>query len=725
MKIKNSLFTIVLSAGMFLHSQADEGMWVPMFFKNLIHADMQKMGLKLSADELYSINNSSLKDAIVGLSGGGAPNNFFCSAEIVSAEGLLLTNHHCAYDMLQKHSSVNLDYLTDGFWAMAREEELPNPGITASILVRMEDVSSIVLANITPDMSDADRSTAIRKSISKLKEEYGEEGKYDVAVKSFFAGNEYYMLIYETYRDVRLVGAPPSAIGKFGGDTDNWMWPRHTGDFAVLRIYTAADGSPADFAKDNIPLKPRHHLPVSIKGIEREDFAMIWGFPGNTQRYLTSYGVQYNVEHFQPIIVQLLGKKLEIMKEHMDADAKVKIQYASSYASIANSWKYFIGQTRGLKRLNVAGKKQKIEENFNLWLDQDEALKEKYGKVLSQMQQGYQLMQQEVSNMMTLNLGGLGSASALGISGSVSGLYALLEKDPKNLAALAEAVEELRSNLEDYYKDYDDVTDRHLFSAFMSEINKSLDGQWNPAFFDDVMRKFKGNFKAYADWAYTNSVFSNRQAFEKFLAKPSLKIIKRDPLYKAHQQLQELAMKAAGSFRAGQSMVARSERLWISALREMQPDKVFFPDANSTIRMTFGRVLDYYPADAIHFDYKTTLKGVMEKEDPSNEEFVVPSKLKELYQTKDFGQYSADGNLCVGFITNHDITGGNSGSGVTNGEGHLIGIAFDGNWEAMSGDIAFETDLQRTISVDIRYVLFIIDKFAGATHLINEMTIVK
>ncbi|MDP2424673.1 MAG: S46 family peptidase [Bacteroidales bacterium] len=725
MKIKSLVFTFILFTGLLTQIRADEGMWVPMFFKDLIYSDMQKMGLKLTADELYSINNASLKDAIVGLAGGGAPNSFFCSAEIVSPQGLLLTNHHCAYDMLQKHSSVELDYLTDGFWAMNREEELPNEGITATILVRMEDMTSIVLADITPEMSDTDRSAVIRKAINKLKEENSENGKYDVAVKSFFSGNEYYMLVYETYRDVRLVGAPPSAIGKFGGDTDNWMWPRHTGDFAVLRIYTAPDGSPAGYSKDNIPLKPKHHLPISIKGVECEDFAMIWGFPGNTQRYLTSYGVQYNIEHFQPLIVNLLGKRLEIMKEHMDADAKVKIQYASSYASIANSWKYFIGQTRGLKRLNVFEQKQEIEKDFNRWVSQDETRNEKYSKVLSQMQQGYQLMQQEALNMMTLNLGAMGSASALGISAGVSGIYAVLEKDPKNHEALKEAVGVLRPKLDDYYKDYDYNTDRNLFATFMHVLHKNLDGQWHPAFFGDVMKKFKGNFEAYADWVYANSVFSNRQALEKFLEKPTLKTIKRDPLFKARQQLQELAMKAAGGFRTGQGMVSKAEKLWVNALREMQPDKVFFPDANSTIRMTFGKVLDYYPADAVHYDYKTTLAGVMEKEDPSNEEFIVPSRLKELYQMKDFGQYGTDGNLYVGFITNHDITGGNSGSGVTNGDGHLIGIAFDGNWEAMSGDIAFETELQRTINVDIRYVLFVIDKYAGATHLINEMTIVR
>ncbi|HSW67791.1 MAG TPA: S46 family peptidase [Bacteroidales bacterium] len=725
MKRRFIVFTLALA--LFLTSQlrADEGMWIPMHIEKLNHAVMQNMGLRLTAEQIYSVNQASLKDAIVGLSAGGAPTGFFCTGEIVSSEGLVFTNHHCAYDMIQSHSTVEFDYLTEGFWAMSREEELPCEGITASILVRMEDVTEIVLAEVTPEMSEADRTAAIRKAMGKLREEHSQDGKYDVAVRSFFAGNEFYMLIYETFKDVRLVGAPPRSIGKFGGDTDNWMWPRHTGDFAVLRIYTAPDGSPATFSEENIPLKPRHYLPISIKGVERNDFTMIYGFPGRTQRYLTSYGVRYNVEHFQPLIVELLGKRLDVMKQHMDADPKVRIQYASDYSSLANVWKYFIGQTRGLKRLDIEARKQELEREFLAWVEQDQARVSLYGDILNQMQKGYQLMETDIMPTMVFNLGVLGSSAALQLATGAAGIYTVLDKEPKNTEALNEAINAMRGMLDDHFKNYDKELDQALFGKGLQIIGTKLGTEWHPAFLTNILRRQGGDFEQFAETAYEKSVFSNRAAIEKFLENPSMRTLKRDPLFVAQKQLREIAQKASGGISAGQGTIAAAERKWIAALREMQPDRVFYPDANSTLRFTYGQVLDYYPADAVHFDYKTTLSGVMEKEDPTNEEFIVIPRLRELYEAKDFGIYGTDGVMYVNFITNHDITGGNSGSPVINANGELVGIAFDGNWEAMSGDIAYETLLQRTISVDIRYVLFVIDKVAGASHLIEEMTIVR
>jgi hypothetical protein len=724
--MKRRLMTIALALAMVLNIQvrADEGMWVPMFFKEYIYSDMQEMGLKLTAEELYSINNTSLKDAIVGLSSGGAPEGFFCTAEIVSPNGLMFTNHHCAYRQIQSHSSVEFDYLTDGFWAMSYEEELPNEGVTASILLRMEDVSEIVFADVTDDMSDSDRQSAMRKAINKLKEENSEEGKYDVTVKPFYAGNEYYMLVYQTYRDVRLVGAPPSSIGKYGGDTDNWMWPRHTGDFTVLRIYTAPDGSPAEYAKENIPLEAAYHLPVSLKGVELEDFSMIWGFPGRTSRYLTSYGVEYNVEHFQPLIVNILERRLETMKKHMDRDPAVRIQYASTYSGLANGWKYYLGQTRGLKRLDVYGQKQEIEEEFAEWLANNPETNEKYGEVLSMLEQGYDLMAADVIPTMYLNLAGMGPAS-VGFASALTEMRTVLEKDRKNKEAIDEAAEKLRARAAGHYESMDYDTDVSIFANMMEMMFFNLPEPWRPAFFADVVINHGSDFYSYATEIYRNSIITTPEALEDFLDRPRLRDIDNDPLFIAQKQLRELAMKASGSFSIGQGMVSKAEKLWIAALREMHPEKVYFADANSTIRMTYGQVLDYYPADAVHYDYLTTLSGVMQKEDPGSEEFVVHPKLKELYESKDYGIYGNDGVMYVNFLTNHDITGGNSGSPVINAEGHLIGIAFDGNWEAMSGDIAFEPGLQRTISVDARYVLFIIDKFAGATHLIEEMTIIR
>lgn len=724
--MKKRLLSVALVFVMAINLQlrADEGMWVPMFFKDLIFSDMQKMGLRLSAEDLYSINSASMKDAVVGLSSGGAPEGFFCSAEIVSPNGLLFTNHHCAYGQIQKHSSVEFDYLTEGFWAMSYEEELPNEGLTASILVRMEDVTKTVLAEVTADMSDTDRQTAIRKAIKQLKDDNSEDGKYDVTVKPFYAGNEYYMLVYITYKDVRLVGAPPSSVGKFGGDTDNWMWPRHTGDFSVLRIYSAPDGSPAEYSKENIPLKAKHHFPISLKGVEREDFSMIWGFPGRTSRYLTSYGVNYNVEHFQPLLVKILGKRLETMKMHMDEDPAVRIQYASVYSSIANGWKYYIGQTRGLKRLDVYSEKLKIEEGFNKWIEQNPETKEKYGEVLARMKEGYELMEADILPAMYLNMAAM-SPSSMGFASALNEIRTVFDKDRKNQKAIDEAAEKLRERAQDHFKNMNYATDVSLFGVMMEMVYKNLPTTWHPTFFNEVIKKHGGNFNSYAADIYSKSIITTPAALDRFLAKPNLKSIDNDPLFQIQKQMRELAMKASGNIGKGQGIVGKAEKLWIAALREMNPDKVYFADANSTIRMTYGQVLDYYPADAVHYDYLTTLAGVMEKEDPANDEFIVHPKLKELFEKKDFGQYGKDGVLYVNFLTNHDITGGNSGSPVINADGHLIGIAFDGNWEAMSGDIAFEPELQRTINVDTRYVLFIIDKLAGAQRLIDEMTIIK
>ncbi len=724
--MKRRFFTIALTLLLAINFQlrADEGMWVPMFFKDLIFSDMQKMGLRLSAEDLYSINNASLKDAIVGLSSGSAPEGYFCSAEIVSPQGLLFTNHHCAYGQIQSHSSVDFDYLTDGFWANSFEEELPNEGLTASILVRMTDVTKEVLAEVTPEMSDSDRQAAIRKAVKQLKDDNSEDGKYDVTVKPFYAGNEYYMLVYITYRDVRLVGAPPSSIGKFGGDTDNWMWPRHTGDFSVLRIYTAPDGSPAEYSKENIPLKPRHFLPVSIQGVEREDFSMIWGFPGRTSRYLTSYGVEYNVEHFQPLLVKVLDKRLEAMKMHMDADPAVRIQYASVHSSLANAWKYYIGQIRGLKNLDVYGQKLKIEEEFNQWIKTNPEAKEKYGEVLSMMKEGYGLMTTDILPLMYLNLGAM-SPSSVGFVSALYELRTVLEKDRKNQAAIDEAVAKLREIAAEHFKEMDYNTDKSVFAAMMEMVFYNLFDPWRPEFFKDVFKNYGGNFMSYADDIYKKSFITTPEALDRFLAKPRLRDIEKDPFFIIQKQIRELSIKASANIGKGQGIVSKGEKLWISALREMHPEKVYFADANSTIRMTYGQVLDYYPADAIHYDYLTTIKGVMEKENPDVDEFIVHPKLKELYEKKDYGPYATNGELYINFLTNHDITGGNSGSPVINAKGHLIGIAFDGNWEAMSGDIAFEPELQRTISVDTRYILFIIDKFAGAKRLIDEMTIIR
>ena len=719
------LFAFVIST--FATALPDEGMWLPMFVKRLNYVDMQKMGLHLTAEEIYSVNHSSLKDAIVGLASGSAPDGYFCTAEVVSDQGLLFTNHHCGFSSVQKHSSVEHDYITDGFWAMSKKEELKNPGLTASFLVRMEDVTSKIIPELSDTLSEADRSAKIKKLSKKLIKEAEEDGKYLVTVKSFFGGNEFYMFVYQTYKDVRLVGAPPSAIGKFGGDTDNWMWPRHTGDFTVFRIYSAPDGSPAEISDKNIPLKPKHHLPISNKSIKKNDFAMIWGYPGGTQRFLTSYGVNYNINDFAPIIIEVFGKKLEVWKKFMDADHNVKIKYASKYAGAANAWKLFIGQKRGLKKLKVYDKKLKIENDFTKWVNADDARKAKYGEALNYIKKGYEEVDKVINPLFFASLCGLRGAEITQYAQNFNQLHSLLKPKPKkrNKEAIKSTIEQLKSSIDKHFKDYYLPADRATLAALLQLYYNNIPKNDLPSVFNIIEKDFNNDFNAYANFVYENSIFATKDKITDFLTKPKFKTLDKDPAYEIVQSTFKSLMKYSKTYNLSMRTINKGNRLFIAGLREMNPDKVYCPDANSTMRLTYGKVLDYYPADAIHYNYFTTLKGVMEKEDPKNDEFIVPAKLKELYNKKDYGPYAENGVMHVCFLTNNDITGGNSGSPVINADGELMGLAFDGNWEAMSGDIAFEPELQRTICVDARYVLFIIDKYAGAKNLIDELDIVN
>ncbi|MCX6235316.1 MAG: S46 family peptidase [Bacteroidetes bacterium] len=708
------LMVIAMSFGSFASDPPDEGMWLPMFVDRLNYTDMQKMGLKLTAEEIYSINNSSLKDAIVDF-------GHFCTASVVSPDGLLFTNHHCGYDAIQKHSSVDHDYLTDGFWAMTREEELPNEGLTATFLIRMEDVTARVLADVKDDMTENERNDTINKVTTTLEEEASEDGKYDVEVNSFFNGNEYYLFVYLTYKDVRLVGAPPSSIGKFGGDTDNWMWPRHTGDFSIFRIYTAPDGSPATYSKENVPLKAKYVVPVSVKGYQKEDFAMVWGFPGQTDRYRSSYGVDLTLYHSDPAIIDFGKVFLDIMKADMDASPEVRIQYASTHAQIANFWKNKVGEARDLKRLKVIDQKKAIEEQFQTWVNADPARKEKYGSVLQDMEEGYKTLADTKSQEALWYFQAPFFASKIiTFPLQLRSLQAVLEKKDYQPADL----EEFKVQAEEYFKDYNAALEQKLFAAALKLIYDKVPADKHPDIYTSlIMKKYKGCFDAFAADVFKKSIFATKENFMTFINKPSLKKFQNDLANKTTQSF----FTAFSTLNAGTGSISeklsRDKRLFVAGLREMMKDKVFYPDANSTMRFTYGKVLDYYPADAVHYNYMTYLSGVIEKEDPTNEEFIVPAKLKDLYQARDYGRYGKDGKMVVCFLTDNDITGGNSGSPVLNGNGELIGLAFDGNWESMSGNIAFEPALQRCINVDIRYVLFIIDKFAGAQNIINELTI--
>ena len=715
-----TIYSIILSVFFSFSAIADEGMWLPQLLKAMNENDMQTHGLQLSAEELYNVNNSSLKDAIVSLGGGS------CTAEMISSEGLMLTNHHCAYNSIQEHSSISNDYLKDGFWAMSRGEELNNEGLTASFLISIEDITERINSELTSDMSESERRAKIQE-ISKIISIEKEEGnQYDARIKSFFGGNDFYVLTYETFKDVRLVGAPPSSIGKFGGDTDNWMWPRHTGDFALYRIYCAPDGSPAEYSIENVPYKPKHHLPIQLDGVENGDYTMIFGYPGSTDRFLTSYGVKEALEITNPTRVNIRTEKLAIMKAGMDASKRTRIQYASKYAGTSNYWKYFIGQSNGLKSMRVSDKKIAIEEEFRLWVASGDSMRSAhYGDALDLIESAYNSNKKIAVSRTYLNEAVFMGAEILYWSFKMNRAISNL---PEEGRARTVAIKELKKEAINFYKNYNASIDQELLASMLEMYYYNVPKSQHSKIFKLIENQLFGFKKLDFDWyaknVFRRSIFASKEKFFKFLDRPSNSIIKRDPAFKTISSIRDKYMQQIlPARRILKEDLNKGNRLFIAGLREMNPDKKYYPDANSTMRATYGNVGDYNPGEAMHYDYYTTIDGVMNKEDASNEEFQVPEKLKELYTIGDYGKYGdKDGNLRVNFISNNDITGGNSGSPVINAWGEIVGTAFDGNWEAMSGDIAFEKEIQRTISVDIRYTLFIIDKFAGATHLIEEMT---
>lgn len=699
----------------------DEGMWLPMFLKRLNYSDMQKKGLKLTADELYNINNSSLKDAVVSLGG-------FCTAEVISPEGLLLTNHHCAFEAIQSHSSVQNDYLGNGFWAMQKSEELPNPNLTVSFLVRMEDVTKEVLPNLASAKNEQERNAAFAKFSRDYtkKLENAEEG-ITAQIKPFFDGNEFYLFVYQTFRDVRLVGAPPSSVGKFGGDTDNWMWPRHTGDFSLMRVYASPDNKPADYSPSNVPYKPKHYFPISISGVKEGDFAMIMGYPGRTNRYQTSWGVDLDLEISNPTRIEIRDRKLKTMKTFMDADKAVQIKYASKYAQIANYWKYFIGQSQGLKRLKVSDKKRAEEAAFANWVNANADRKAKYGTVLADLENGHKEAKKYRAALMTIQEI-LGQGSALfDLSLASLGLEAALDNKEAKADDIAKASEQVKAASAEVYKDYDRATEQKLLGVLVKSYLEFTPADQTSPYVTSLGKKYKGDWDKYSAEVFAKSVFADPAKLDAFLKKPSASVLKKDPAFELIKNIYtHFLTNISPKTRAINASMETATRLFIEGTMARQPERKFYPNANSTMRLTYGQVLPYSPKDGVFYKHVTTLDGVIEKEDPTNEEFVVPPYLKELYNKKDFGRYADEnGKLVVGFISNTDITGGNSGSPVLNAKGELIGTAFDGNWEAMSGDIAFEPEFQRTISCDIRYVLWTIEKYAKADNLIKEMTIVK
>ena len=733
MKKLSVFFAIIF--GMMGIVRADEGMWLPMFVERLNYVDMQKMGLQLTPEELYSINNSSLKDAIVGLSSSDKPRGFFCTGEIVSENSLLFTNHHCGYSSIAALSTVEHDYLNEGFWARSYSEELPAFGVTASFLIRMEDVTSEILGVINDTMDFMQKEEAIQKKIVELEDAASEDGKLNPVIKGFFEGNEYYMFVYKTYTDVRLVGTAPQSIGKFGGDTDNWMWPRHTGDFSIFRVYADENGEPNGYSEDNKPLTPKHHLPISLDGVQPDDFTMIWGFPGSTERYMTSYGINYNVDVFYPVVYEIFKAETDVMDEYMKIDKAVNIAYADNKAGLANTWKNFEGQIKMLRKNKVAERKAELEQQFAEWVNANEERKAEYGDVLGTLEVMYAEMSSVANTLFYPNfvaqLNPIGTLNPRGATPEFMQYYMTMtnkESSKEDKAAVTEALKAV--DVDAMFQDLDARVEKDMMAAVLNIYGNKFATEEMPESLQKLLKTVKGDWTALTNLIYTKSMFCTPESVRAFIEKPNAKKLEKDPVFIMFNAMREQMYSVAPAYNVAGIAIEEANHLFVKGLREFyaetQPDKVLYPDANSTMRMSYGSVKDYQPADAIHYDYVCTANGILEKYIPGDFEFDAPERLLKLIEAKEFGQYANnDGELIVCFLSTNDITGGNSGSPIMNGKGELIGLAFDGNWEAMSGDVNFEPTLQRTINVDIRYVLFIIDKFAGATNLIDELDIRK
>jgi hypothetical protein len=710
-QFKVTLVAFVLLIGSF--ARADEGMWFLMFIDRLNQRDMQKMGLQLTAEEIYSINNHSLKDAIVQFNGG-------CTAEVISKDGLLLTNHHCGYDAIAELSTPEANYLKNGYWAASKKEELKPQSLYVRFFVRMDDVSKRILAKVNPGMTEAEREKAINQEIALIEKENNEGGKYTVSVRSFFQGNEFYYFVYQDYKDVRLVGTPPESVGKYGGDTDNWEWPRHTGDFSMFRVYADASGNPADYSASNVPLKPKRHLKVNISGVQENDFAMILGYPGRTNRWMPAGGIEQNVKFAYPAWVEGSKTGMDAMKKYMDQSDAVNLIYASKYAGVANYWKNRQGMIDALSKFQTAKLKAEQEAKFNKWANKAEN-KAKYGNVVATINNYYKLTNEKSRHDNYLQQ--LLRTSAFGTIARTLGKQ-LSGYATADAAKQAEMRPEIEATIKAFFQEMYLPAEKDILKAQLAlYATKSLGYTIAPS-----VSKIGSNYDKYVNSLFALSLFTSEEKLMAFLDLPSEGMVTNDPIYVLSNDLILHLSSKSDEIAKAQNDYQASFRLLVEGLRESKMAPIQYPDANSTLRLTYGKVRSL-PADKRNdakVNFYTTMDGLVKKYKAGDAEFDLPARMLEMHKNKDYGQYVDNkGYMPVCFLTDNDITGGNSGSPVLNGKGELIGLAFDGNIEAMAGDVIFDKKLQRTINVDIRYVLWLIEKFSGAKHIVDEMDVIK
>ncbi len=713
------ILIVILVAITSSHLSANEGMWLPLFLEQLNEAEMRGLGMKMSAEDIYSINRGSLKDAIVHFGG-------FCTGEVISDQGLVLTNHHCGLGAIRTHSSLENNYLDQGFWASDRSSELPNAGLFVTFIIRIEDVTEAALSGITDDMVENVRQATIDRNLNAIKAGADKEEYQDVLIRPFFKGNQYFLFVTETYRDVRLVGAPPSSIGKFGADTDNWVWPRHTGDFSLFRIYADRNNRPAAYSPDNVPFRPRHSLPISLDGIEEGDFTLVFGFPGRTNEYLPADAVEMQVDVLNPIRIGIRDKSLAIMDAAMREDPQVRIQYASKQAGLANSWKKWIGERQGIKATGGIEKKKAFEESFTQRINARPAWKKAYGQLLPEFHRLYQTLKPYAESLEYASEIGNRNIELFRLANTFEQFLRIY--DNSGIGALESRKDRLIDYLNAFYKDYRPDIDRQIMATLLETYFQEMNIEHLSPIVAEAVTQSGKDYGQLAENVFSQSILAKPDQLLPILnndLEEGLRIVREDPAYRLARSIIETNQeRVMPKYQELEDEIEKHQRTYMKALMEVFPEKRFYPDANSTLRVTYGQVASYSPRDAVQYEPVTYLEGVMEKYQPGDYEFDVPERLRDLYARKDYGPYGDDGRMPVCFIGTNHTTGGNSGSPAIDAYGNLIGLNFDRVWEGTMSDMYYDPSICRNIMVDIRYVLFLIDKMGGARHLVDEMKLV-